>query len=283
MPKPVVTVRSAKASAERPEISSNHRGRSIMAAAGVQLTAADLDRSSPTPIHQQVAGLIRGRIASGVWPVHYRLHPEPELATELGISRGTLRKAIAQLIREGRLRQVRGRGTFVTSTAFEPGIGARLSTLSEDLLAEGITLTSQVRAQQLIAAPASIAALLEIPAGELILRLERLRSSADGPVALLFNDVRRELCPGIEDVDFSHRRLFDYLETDCRLTISHGRRTFNAAAAPPLVAAALQVPPATPILYLEQITYLADRRPVEYSDVWIHPDRMRISALLPRR
>lgn len=253
-----------------------------MADTGVQLSAEELDRSSPTPIHQQVAELIRGRIESGAWPVHYRLHPEPDLAEELGISRGTLRKAISHLIREGRLSQVRGRGTFVTSATFEPSISVRLSTLSEDFTAEGIQLTSAVRAQELIPAPSPIAALLEIPTGELILRLERLRSSEDGPVALLFNYVRRDLCPGIEDIDFVHRRLFDYLETDCRLVISHGRRTFNAAAAPKAVAEALQVRPSTPIMYLEQITYLSDHRPVEYSDVWIHPERMRISALLPR-
>ncbi|URN13632.1 GntR family transcriptional regulator [Streptomyces radiopugnans] len=79
----------------------------------------DIKRNVPTAIHAQISEHIRLRIAGGEWPPHYRLKSEPELAQEFGVSRGTVRRALATLIEEGLLRQVRGRGTFVTSTVIE--------------------------------------------------------------------------------------------------------------------------------------------------------------------
>jgi GntR family transcriptional regulator len=37
------------------------------------------------------------------------------------------------------------------------------------------------------------------------------------------------------------------------------------------------------VQYLQQVTYLDDDRPVEYSDVWIHSGRLQVTSLLSRR
>ncbi|MCX4472547.1 HTH-type transcriptional repressor YvoA [Micromonospora sp. MW-13] len=242
-----------------------------------------LDRAAPAPLHAQVSEQIRARILSGEWPPHYRLRSEPELAVDLGISRGTLRRALATLIRDGLLVQVRGRGTFVTSTAIEPSIAQKLTTLSEDFARQGVTVTTQVLSHEVMAAPSPVAALLDLRPGQSVLRLERLRSSTAGPVAWLVNYVRIDLAPGLDRDDLADRSLFGLLENDYGLKISTGRRTFTATAASGRVAEALGVPEAFPLLYLEQITYLDDGRPIEYSDVWIHSERMRVTSLLSRR
>ncbi|MEH1013121.1 UTRA domain-containing protein [Micromonospora sp. CPCC 206060] len=83
--------------------------------------------------------------------------------------------------------------------------------------------------------------------------------------------------------DLADRSLFGLLENEYGLKISTGRRTFTATVASGRVATALGVPDGFPLLYLEQITYLDDGRPIEYSDVWIHSDRMRVTSLLSRR
>ncbi|MFC8906181.1 GntR family transcriptional regulator, partial [Micromonospora sp. NPDC057140] len=119
--------------------------------------------------------------------------------------------------------------------------------------------------------------------GQPVLRLERLRCAASGPVAWLVNYVRTDLAPGLEQADLADRSLFGLLENDYGLKITTGRRTFTATAATGRVAEALGVPEQFPLLYLEQITYLDDGRAIEYSDVWIHSERMRVTSLLSRR
>jgi GntR family transcriptional regulator len=204
-------------------------------------------------IHTQISDRIRLKIASGEWPPHYRLKSEPELAQELGVSRGTLRRALSTLIEEGLLRQVRGRGTFVTSTIIEPAIAQKLSTLTEDFARQGVVTETAVIACELMDPPKPVAALLEAGVGSRVLRLVRVQS------------------------------LFGVLEQTYRLKIASARRTFSAEPASDEVSAALGLPEGAPVQYLQQVTYLDDDRPVEYSDVWIHSGRLQVTSLLSRR
>lgn len=242
-----------------------------------------IDRGAPMAIHAQISERIRNRIATGEWPAHYRLKSEPELASDLGVSRGTLRRALTTLIEEGLLRQVRGRGTFVTSTTFEPAIAQRLSTLSEDFAHQGVIFDTEVHASEIIAAPRPVAALLDLPVDGRVLHLSRLRSTAGRPVTLLTNFVRHDLTPGIVDTDFAQASLFGTLEGRYGLKIGTARRTFSAEAATAEIASALQLGEGEPVQYMQQVTYLADGRPIEYSDVWIHSGRLQVTSLLSRR
>ncbi|GAA2896449.1 GntR family transcriptional regulator [Microbacterium esteraromaticum] len=242
-----------------------------------------IDRDAPIAIHAQISEHIRNRIATGDWPAHYRLKSEPDLAAELGVSRGTLRRALTTLIEEGLLRQVRGRGTFVTSMTFEPSIAQRLSTLSEDFANQGVVFDTEVRAKEAIGPPRPVAALLDVPVGGEVLRLSRLRSTAGEPVTMLTNYVRLDLTPGIIDTDFAEESLFGTLEGRYGLKIGTARRTFSAEAADDEIAAALRISPGQPVQYMQQVTYLVDGRPIEYSDVWIHSGRLKVTSLLSRR
>ena len=241
-----------------------------------------LRSDAPATLHSRISAWLRERIAGGEWPPHYRLKPEPELAAALGVSRGTLRRALATLIAEGALVQVRGKGTFVTSTVVEPAIAQKLSSLSEDFADQGAPLSTEVLECRLLTPPAPVAALLDSPPDRPILHLARLRSITEGPVALLDNYVRTDLAPGLERTDFTDVTLFGALATRHGLHIATGRRTFSATAADEERAALLDVAPSSPLQHLEQVTYLSNGSPIEYSDVWIRSDRLRVTSLLTR-
>lgn len=241
-----------------------------------------VDRSAPIPLHNQIADVIRARVEAGVWPVHYRLKPEPELAEDFGVSRGTLRKALGSLISEGRLVQVRGKGTFVTASQAEPALAQNLTTLSEDFAARGVESEVRVVHCELEKAPSAIASLLDIAPQEEVLALRRIRSTTDGPVAYLINYVRASLAPGIESTDFNSASLFGTLRDEYDRTVTTARRTFAAQAADSEIAEALNLPTGAPVQYLQQVSYLADSQAIEYSDVWINSDHMRVTSVLSR-
>ncbi len=241
-----------------------------------------LSADRPVTLHAQISSWLRSQIASGDWPAHYRLKPEPELAAELGVSRGTLRRALSTLITEGALVQVRGKGTFVTSSVVEPAIAQKLTTLSEDFASEGVDLQTTVLRSRVTTPPPTVRALLGLPTDAAIFELVRLRSTDVGPVALLANYVRTDLAPGIDGVDFTTETLFGTLATRYVLHITSGRRTFTATAADAEQARHLDVPVGAPLQYVEQVTYLDDGEPIEYSDIWIRSDRLRVTSLLTR-
>lgn len=241
-----------------------------------------VDRSLGEPLADQIARQVRALVADGTWPTHYRLPSEPTLAGELGVNRGTVRKALATLVDEHVLVTVRGRGTFVASHAVEPLLEGRLRSLSEDFADQGVRTTTTVLSSSVGRLPLAVQALLDVPSGTPGLRLERVFTGPEGPLAYLVNYVRADLCPGLEATDFASRTLFDVIEREHGLRIADGRRTFGAHAAGSEVAANLGVPVGSPVLYLEQITYLQDGRPIEYSDVWVTTSRIRVTSVLRR-
>lgn len=241
-----------------------------------------VDRNLGEPLAEQIARQVRQRVVEGVWPPHYRLPSEPTLAQELGVNRGTVRKALATLVDEHVLVTVRGRGTFVASHVVEPLLEGRLRSLSEDFAAQGVAATTTVLSSSVGRLPLPVQSLLDVPPVTPALRLERVFTGPEGPLAYLVNYVRADLCPGIESTDFAHRALFDAIERDHGLRIADGRRTFGAHAARPDVARNLGIEVGAPVLYLEQITYLDDGRPVEYSDVWVTTSRITVTSVLRR-
>ncbi|MFC7551838.1 GntR family transcriptional regulator [Pseudoroseomonas wenyumeiae] len=71
------------------------------------------ERLDARPLYQQVETVLIDRIASGAWPPGHSLPAEPELAAELGVSQGTVRKALAELERRNLIERRQGRGTTV--------------------------------------------------------------------------------------------------------------------------------------------------------------------------
>jgi GntR family transcriptional regulator len=199
------------------------------------------------------------------------------------VSRGTLRRALQTLTDDGILTQVQGRGTFVADARPAAPVAQKLSTLSEDFAAQGIPLHTSVISAELVAAPASVARALKVARGHAVLLLIRVRGTGDHAVALLHNYVRTDAAPGIHLVDFSEVSLFSVLEERYGLEIDSASRTFSAIGADAAVADMLGLPAGAPVQLLQQLTVLVDGRPVEYSDIWIDSEQLRITTHLSRR
>ena len=242
----------------------------------------DLNHNGPTPVFLQIERWIQQQIEQGHWPEHYKLVNEIDLARDLGVSRGTIRRAISELITEGMLVRIHGKGTFVAAKNLEQPLAERLVAFSEALIERGIPYETQVLAQELITPNDQVVSLLSVPAESKVFYLERVRYVAQTPVIYLQNYVVATRCPGIEEVDFTTNRLFHVLETRYGLVLDWGRRTFEAQAAGANIAALLQISECAPIMKLEQLVYLNDGSPIELSHDWLRGDRFRLTATLKR-
>jgi DNA-binding GntR family transcriptional regulator len=241
-----------------------------------------LKHNGPVPIYEQIKTWIQGQILSGAWPEQYKLLAEADLASELEVSRGTVRKAIAELTKEGLLVRTHGRGTFVAPGALEQPLADRLVTFSEDLISRGIPFETGVLEQGTVPASARIAERLQTEPGRDLFFLRRQRLVKNVPLIVLHNYVIPDACPGIADRDFTHVRLFEVLEGQCGLKIERGRRTFQAQSASPRVADLLAINAGAPVMHIEQQTYLSDSRLIEFSDLWLRGDQFKLSADVQR-
>jgi GntR family transcriptional regulator len=243
-----------------------------------------LERAVPVPLHDQISSAVRAKVRSGEWPEHYKLPAETDLATELDVSRGTVRRALRTLIEDGLLQQVQGRGTFVASSIPEQDYVDPLRSMAEDLDARGIAYTTELLTFELAVPNAPISQLLGLTSGERAWRLERVRRNpANEPIMFLRNWVSQSLCPGLPAESLQDRGLFEVIEQECGVPILLGRRTIDAQQASAEVAERLAIPTGVPVMHVEQTTYTTGDRPLEFSDVWTPPGRISMSSIVRRR
>lgn len=241
-----------------------------------------LRRDGPVPIYQQILEWMRVNIASGRWAENHKLKSETDLVEDLGVSRGTIRRAIGELIDEGLLVRVHGRGTFVSRPKLEQPLADNLVTFSEDLITQGIPFETTVLEQEVVQPGEAISALLNVAPDGKVFALKRLRAVGGVPVILLHNYVVYDRCPAIETCDFHNERLFEVLEQEYDLHLAWGKRTFEARAGSASVRARLELEKGDPLMYIQQLVHLEDGSPIELSDLWIRGDRFKLSTRLKR-
>ena len=141
------------------------------------------------PLVSQTAAAIRARIQAGKWQLGDQLPSEPQLASELGISRGTLRESVRVLISNGLLDRRHGVGTFVARVP-PPSIDRGIDELfgAGDAIAQlGYRPTMGACRVELIAAPFTVAVELRLARPAQVCHIERVRL-ADGRPVMLCDD-----------------------------------------------------------------------------------------------
>jgi GntR family transcriptional regulator len=88
-----------------------------------------IDRSEPTPLHEQVAAEIRRAIGEGEAGPGERLPPARDLAAVLGVNTNTVLRALRLLRDEGLLEFRRGRGITVAGTPERGAVTAKAKEL----------------------------------------------------------------------------------------------------------------------------------------------------------
>lgn len=172
-----------------------------------------VDRTSRTPLHVQLAQQLEAAIQGGDLPVGSRLSNEVDLAEAYGLSRPTVRQAIARLVDQGLLVRKRGVGTQVVGNSGQVRRSLELTSLYDDLSAAHRKPQTEVLRFGIAPATADVAAALQCEQGDRVLRLERLRKADGEPLALMRNWLPRRcstrirtLWPSVDSTSCSGRR-----------------------------------------------------------------------------
>lgn len=234
----------------------------------------DIQRNSCVPLHRQLNNAIRLQIETGKWPRGWKIPSEPELCRSLSVSRGTVRQAIADLVREGVLESRRGDGTYVTGPSVEQHLMGFYS-FAREAEERGHELTSQVIDWSIIRACTSLAQCLELKPKAQVLRVTRLRLLAGEPILVEACSLPYEMVSMLKEDDFTHGAIYDALEDLCRIRVSSAKETFEAVALEEYESGLLGVPVSSPAFSVERIAYTTGNQPVELRRSIIRGDRCR--------
>jgi GntR family transcriptional regulator len=237
---------------------------------------------SGLPLYRQIEADLRERIRGGELRPGAQVAPEPELMAAYGVSRATVRQALAGLIAEGLLEIRRGLGTYVTAPRFEHTIGGFYS-FSREIERHGLEPGTKVLGLRKEPAADLVAEALGLPAGTLVVALRRLRLAGPDPLVVETSHLPAARFQGLEAVDFARVRLYDTLMNAYGCRPTRARETFEPVLLTADEAALLDQRRGEPALRVERIAFDQDDVPIEFCRSTVRGDRYRYSVELRDR
>jgi DNA-binding GntR family transcriptional regulator len=231
------------------------------------------------PAYRQLAAGLRQSVVAGRYPPGQRLPTEAELVASTGLSRQTVRRAFQELVSEGVIYRVRGRGTFAV-----PGDGRYLRSFGsiDDLMALSLDTELRMVEPLHVLASVTVADTLRVPEDS-VMAMSFLRLHDGVPfchtrvhVPLEIGRRLREL-PELRTLsEPGDRARFTVISLVDRVSdrqIHNAVQNATAVAADPDTARRLGCPAGVPVLRIERLYCDRDLVPLELAINHFHPDR----------
>jgi GntR family transcriptional regulator len=224
------------------------------------------------PLYLQIKALILRGLQQGEWKPGELIPSEQELALQLKVSQGTVRKAIDELAAEHLLLRRQGKGTFV-ATHHEERVQYRFLRLKGDAPdGDDTTLppTREVLDCKRVRASAEVARLLNIKTGDAVVQIRRVLRFGGKPVVLdelyLLGGSFKGL--SAERLNNYTGPLYALFETEFGTRMIRAQEKLRAVNADEGLATLLEVPPHTALLKVERVSYTYGDQPVEVRNGW---------------
>lgn len=215
------------------------------------------------PLYRQIKALLVQRLQQGEWKPGELIPSELELAARFQVSQGTVRKAVDELAAENLLVRRQGKGTYVASH-HEPRAQFRFLRLVPDH-GEAAASSSDFLECRRIKAPVDVARQLGLRGADAVIYIRRLLSMGGAPLVLDDIWLPAALFRGLTPERLSEYRgpLYGLFESQFGTRMIRADERIRAVAAADDVAALLSVPPGSPLLLVDRVTYTYRDQPVE--------------------
>ncbi|MGH2385759.1 MAG: GntR family transcriptional regulator, partial [Candidatus Limnocylindria bacterium] len=228
----------------------------------------------PIPLHHQVFRDLSSALDGSEWRPGERMPTERDLAARYGCSLITVRHALGELVREGRIERTRGRGTFVLQPRIDRDIAGSMS-FAEEMERRGLDPATRLITARIEPAGDVVAGLLGLEADAPVAYLERVRLGGGEPLILEQARLPAERFPGLLAFDFEHRSLYDLLADRYGTRIVRARESVEPMSLRSREARLLEVSTRSLALQIDGVAFAADGSPVETARSFVRGDRTR--------
>lgn len=240
----------------------------------------EIVRDHRLPYYEQLKRLLMAEILDdGLEPGHL-MPSESAMCERYDVSRTVVRQAVGELVNEGFLQRMRGKGTFVARAKIPEQFMQTTVGFFEDMAAAGRSVTSSVLSCDIVAATDRIGDLLDLQPDRTCIEMVRLRSVDDEIVAFTksyINTSDPKIFAFLKDTDLSMASLYRVLEEHFGMRIESGRRWLEATSAPVMLAKLLEIRTGDPLLFIESIGRDGRGNAVEAFQAWHRADRMQVA------
>ena len=230
------------------------------------------------PLYKQVYDLLTERLVEGYWKPSQLLPSEMMLAEELGVSQGTVRKALNQMVAEKMLQRQQGKGTFVAEHTQESDL-FRFFRLREPhgeiLIPETVVLGSSRRTVS-----EDEAKKLNLDANALVVELTRVRAIHNKPAIIEKVIQPLSVFPDIDKNTDLPNALYILYQEKYGITVMSVNDEIRAVEIPDAYAQHLDLAKGSPVLMIERSSVNIDGRVVELSTAYCSSENFVYSVQL---
>lgn len=225
------------------------------------------------PLYHQIKESLALQITSGRWRPGEELPSEADLCRFYGVSRGTIRRAISDLARQGLLNTRQGRGTFVSRPKFEGSILGSYRLFRE----KGVKHDPESIVRRCERRPIrdELRELFALPVGAEVYEVERIQFMDRVPMTIHTSVFPADLVDGLERIDLSQQTIYEILEEKFQLFFVRAEETLEPAVADEYVARALSITVGTPLFSVERHSFTRGDRMAEYRHSYMRGDRYK--------
>lgn len=211
------------------------------------------------PLYCQLAETIEEKIDDGTWRTGTKIPSERELTQMFNMSRITVRNAIDELSRQGKLDKVQGKGTFVLSRSIIQNLG-NVYSFSKEMEKQGKISSTILVKKELIQADHKLADRLGVDVNDNLIYVERLRC-ADGKIPIMIERsyFSYKKYPFVYQLDLEHKSLYKSLENEYGIIINKAVETFKACELNSMECKMLNCPKKQYGLLVKRTSYCEDR------------------------
>ncbi|MBO0906468.1 GntR family transcriptional regulator [Jiella sonneratiae] len=228
------------------------------------------------PLWAQLRQALIDYIAAEALRAHTRLPSEPELCDLFSVSRTVVREALNQLVNEGQVYRIQGRGTFVAGGREDHDFVGTTVGFSSDFRGTDRHIVRQVLNQTLRPATAREAKFMRIAIDAPIVAIERLLVVDRLPRLWVSTAILPAASPSLETIALENRSLYETLRRQYGIVFKHAERWIEAINADETIAELLQVELGEALVKIESISFDQNDVPVEYYVAYQRTDKSRL-------
>jgi len=241
-----------------------------------------IDKSSVIPLYYQIKQDIKEKIKNNVFAVNDPIPSESELIALYNVSRMTVRLAIEELEKEGYVKKIQGKGTFVKKRKLTQELNT-ITSWSETMRSQGMVAETTACETCEMEATEELAEQMNVSPGTVLYSIRRVKSVDGEPIGISHVYVVAEMAPDIIREPAIKQSIYQVMEKKYNIELATASEIVEARAADKEEAKVLNIEPGSPVITCKRLTFDPFGRTIELSQITSRADMYAYRVTLQGR
>ncbi|MBI4844359.1 MAG: GntR family transcriptional regulator [Nitrospirae bacterium] len=238
-----------------------------------------VDRFNQEKLYIQLTRIFLEQINSGAWQPGQQIPTEEDLCKKFNVSKITVRQAVNNLVSDGYLTKIQGKGTFVSSVS--PVVGLAMKTrLTEEMFGMEVHLEREILFKGIKQSPPEVTAYLTTD--DKIFYILSRRIGGGKTMYIEETYIPYNMLPFIEKLDISHNSIYSMLQEKGTRKIFKMIQTIEIAEAFGDNAKNLGLAKGSAVLIIHRLFFSSDDTPIAYTKIQGRTDKYKFQTEFER-